>query len=100
MWDGQYKTTFKKDFTIAETYGQEAIRETYERAFNEWKDNVEYLTELVLVINHKSWEWHHKNNKPMSDFYSALYYEADSAALKYLEKHRPDDLHYYLDTLD
>ena len=100
MWDGHYKTTFKKDFTIAESYGQEALRETYKRAFNEWKDNVEYLTELILVINHKSWDWYNKNNQPMSEFYANLYNEADAAAIHYLEENHPEDLHYYFNTLD
>ena len=46
-------TTFWQDFSIADTYGLQAIQDTFNRAFDAWKDNYKYLTELVLVLNHK-----------------------------------------------
>lgn len=44
-------TTFFEDFTIAEYFGVNAIKDTYNRAFNEWKNDYKYLTELVMVLN-------------------------------------------------
>ena len=45
-------TTFWDDFTIAEAFGGNAVRDTFNRAFDEWKGNYKYLTELVMVLNH------------------------------------------------
>ena len=45
------KTTFWMDFSIADRFGANAIKDTYNRAFKEWKTNYIYLTELVIVLN-------------------------------------------------
>lgn len=37
-------TTFWDDFTIAEAFGENAVRDTFNRAFEEWKGNYKYLT--------------------------------------------------------
>ena len=50
------QTTFWIDFTIADKFGYFAVQDTYNRAFKEWKDNYIYLTELVIVLNHKVWQ--------------------------------------------
>lgn len=49
-------TTFYTDFSIAEPFGESAIKDTYERAFKIWKSDYKYLTELVMVLNWKCWE--------------------------------------------
>ena len=46
-------TTFWEDFSIADAFGIEAIKDTFKRAFEEWKTNYKYLTELVIVLNIK-----------------------------------------------
>lgn len=95
-----YKTTFWTDFTIAEKFGEDAIKETAKICFNEWKTNIEYLTELIMVINHKAWYWHEKNDKYM-ELYSNLYYKYDNRAIKYIRKNMSEkDLNYYFLTLD
>ena len=38
---------FMTDFRIADLFGENAIRDTYKRAFAEWKDNVEYFASFV-----------------------------------------------------
>ena len=58
------QTTFWEDFTIADLFGLSAIRDTYNRAFKEWKDNCKFLTELVLVLNHKIWQ-HYERKGPI-----------------------------------
>lgn len=50
------KTTFWQDFSIADMYGAEAVRDTYNRAFAEWRSNTEYLCEFVFCLNHKIWQ--------------------------------------------
>lgn len=56
----EVKTTFWEDFSIAERFGLSAIQDTFNRAFKEWKEDYEFLTELVLVLNHKIWQYHEK----------------------------------------
>jgi len=46
------RTTFCQDFLIAERYGIAAIKDTYNRAFNGWKNCHKYLTELTMTLNH------------------------------------------------
>lgn len=87
-------TTFWDDFTIAEPFGEAAIKDTAKRAFNEWKHDYKYLTELIMVLNHKAWEC-----KKFSELYSNLYYKYDRKAIEYLEKDE-EAIHYYFKTLD
>lgn len=72
-------TTFWDDFTIADMFGIEAIRDTYKRAFNERKDDYVYLTELVIVLNHKIWQ-HWERRSPYAEIYNDLWIEADGYA--------------------
>lgn len=90
------KTTFYTDFSIAENSGVAAVKDTYNRAFSEWKDNVEYLTELVMVINWKAWE-HYITNESLCDVYIELFDKSDSYAIENL---KGDDLEYYYRTTD
>ena len=38
-------TTFWTDFSIADRFGIKAVKDTFERAFKEWKSNARYLKE-------------------------------------------------------
>ena len=53
LLDYECKTTFWKDFSIAERFGAEAIRDTYKRVRAEWKNDRAYGTELSMALNHK-----------------------------------------------
>ena len=61
-------TTFWQDFSIADTY---------RRAKSKWKDNYKYWTELCLVLNHKIWQWHERDNQ-RAILYDKLWREADA----------------------
>ena len=61
-------TTFYQDFSIADAFGESAIRDTYNRSFNVWKNNYKYLTELVMVLNWKIWE-HYLNKASYGNLY-------------------------------
>ena len=84
--DNGYKmvTSFWNDFSIADRFGIGAIRDTYRRAFKEWKSNYIYLTELVVVLNHKIWQWYEKN-EDMAKVYNELWMEADGYAMENLD---------------
>lgn len=93
----EFKTTFWMDFTIADAFGESAVRDTYKRAFNEWKNNVEYVTELVIVLNWKIWQHYEKQNETLTKVYDELWKEADAWCMDNL---KGDDLTYFLKTTD
>lgn len=66
------KTTFWQDFWIAIPFGEEAVKDTYSRAFNEWKTSHEYITEMALVLNHIGWALY---NNPGTKNLSILFFE-------------------------
>lgn len=89
-------TSFWSDFTIADRFGVSAIKDTYKRAFNEWKDNYKYLTELVMVLNWKIWQFYEKNNQ-YTEVYNKLWEEADAYACNNL---KGDEAAYFFWTTD
>ena len=94
-------TTFWSDFSIAERFGYEAIDDTAARAYKEWKNDVKYLTELVMILNHKCWMYYHDGAEALSDHYSDLYYKYYEKALNYLDKKgNKEDISYFIRTLD
>lgn len=92
----EMKTTFWDDFSIADHFGIDAIKETYKRAFEEWKSDVVYLTELVMVLNWKIWYFYGRNDT-LGKLYDSLWREADAWAVENL---KDDDLSYFLRTTD
>ena len=90
-------TTFWEDFSIADGFGISSIKDTYTRAFNEWKGYYKYLTELAMVLNHKSWEHYDYDNIQISETYVELFRKVHEYALNTL---KGDELQYYLSTTD
>lgn len=94
--DYKLKTTFWSDFTIADAFGIEAVKDTFNRAFNEWKTNTEYVTELAMVMSWKSCHYYGKNEELMI-LYSDYYHEVDNWCMNHL---KGEDLMYYIKTTD
>lgn len=92
------KTTFWSDFSIAECYGIESVKDTYNRAKEEWKDNIEYMTELALVVNHKSWQ-HAQTNENLSKVYVQLWEQVGDFIFEHF-KDNEDAISYYVQTTD
>ena len=90
------QTTFWQDFTIADMFGISAVKDTYKRAFNEWKNDYIYLTELVLVLNWKIWQ-HYEKNEPIARVYNDLWQVAQDYAYNNL---KGDELSYFFRTTD
>lgn len=90
------QTTFWDDFSIADAFGKKAIQDTYDRAFKEWKSNYIYLTELVMVLNHKIWQWYEKNDE-YAELYNELWQQADRYACDNL---KDEELSYFYKTTD
>ena len=91
------KTTFYTDFSIADAYGESAVRDTYKRAFESWKSNYEYMTELTMALNWKIWEHHESGNMELAELYNDLWTEMDIWCQENL---KGDELSYYYETTD
>lgn len=89
------QTTFYFDFSIADRFGANAVRDTFKRALG-WKKNVVYMTELVMVLNWKIWE-HYKTNEPLARLYNDLYEKAYEIAEENFDE---EGLEYFYRTTD
>ena len=93
----EMKTTFWIDFSIADQFGVDAINDTYKRAFKEWKSDVEYLTELTLVLNWKIFAHWETGNNEYAELYDILWRRTDEYCMKHL---KGKELDYYIRTTD
>lgn len=84
-------TTFWEDFSIADRFGESAVRDTFNRAFDDWKSNYKYLAELAIVLNHKSWVYEIISPN-LCELYAELYYKVDDYAVNNLSG---EELTYY-----
>lgn len=92
----ELQTTFWEDFSIADRFGLAAIKDTYKRAFNEWKNDHKYLTELILVLNHKIWQYYERRPE-VATLYNTLWENTDQYAKDNL---KDDELSYFLRVID
>ena len=95
MYD--FQTTFWTDFSIADMFGTDAVKDTYKRAFEEWKNDYKYLTELVMVLNWKIWEHWDKGRTELAEVYDQYWRECYDYGLN---NHKGDELTYFWRTLD
>ncbi len=89
-------TTFWGDLTIAEVYGEEAVRETFERVTRDWGQNYKYYTEFVLCLNHKIWRYY-KSNESLARVYDELWRRGDDYAR---DNFSPEGQEYYWQVTD
>lgn len=91
-------TTFWDDYSIADRFGAAAVKDTFKRSFANWKNDYKYLTELVMVLNHKLWEWYEKDPEgPIYKAYGQCFEKASSYAEDNLEG---EELSYYYRVTD
>ena len=79
----------------SDKFGNNAIADTYRRAKSEWKDNYKYWTELCLVLNHKIWQWHERDNQ-RAILYDKLWREADAMTAEWSN----EEQEYYFEITD
>lgn len=89
-------STFWQDFCIADAFGLNAVQDTFNRAFGEWKTNYKMLTELVGVLNHKIWQ-HYNVTPELAELYDRLWKEADAWGSDHL---KGEELEHFLYVLD
>lgn len=102
------KTTYYTDFGISERFGEKEVRNTYKRAFKNWHEDIEWMTEICMVLNWKISE-HYGRNDNLAKLYDELWRECDSWILDYDEdengeikyKHfSKEEIDYYIRTVD
>lgn len=89
-------STFWQDFCIADAFGLNAVKDTFRRAFGEWKTNYKMLTELVGVLNHKIWQ-HYSVTPELAELYDKLWKQADAWGSEHL---KGEELQHFLSVLD
>ena len=97
LLDYECQTTFWEDFSIADRFGLEAVRDTYNRAKAEWRDDRIYGTELSMVLNHKCWQHYNAKNAILSKLYAELWEEYHGFVL---DNWKGEDIKYYLRITD
>lgn len=92
---------FWERFDTAEMCGEATIKGVAEANFDVYKDDIEGLTMLVMVINHKSWNHHEHGNPKLCELYANLYYKYYEKAINYLEEQgNEDNIRYFIRALD
>lgn len=85
-------------FSIAEKFGETEIKKVYNDILKEAKKDYKAMTELVMALNHKSWQ--HCEDREFSTFcsvYKTLFestYKLASSSLK------DNELKYFLEITD
>jgi hypothetical protein len=115
---GNYKrqTTFYSDLSLAEwTSGIDGIKDTFKKVMKSWGKNLKYITEFVMCLNHKAWEFADKDflsrqnrllwvtTEQQKDELACLYTELYEQAYAEVENTFKDDsesLSYFYDVLD
>ena len=90
-------STYYTDFGIAEIFGEDAVRDTYNRAVENWGTSIEWMTEIVMVLNWKIWEHYYRDNEKLGRLYDELWRKAESFVTKHF---KGDDLAYFYRTTD
>ncbi len=90
-------TTFWDDFAIADRFGISAIKDTFERAFKDWKKDYKFLTELSMVLNCRCWMHYENGKSSLSHEYSELFHKVNDYAYATLEG---EELSYYHHLID
>lgn len=91
MTDYEPKTTFFSDLSIAECFGVNAIKDTYNQVIKEWGSNIVYITEFTMCLNHKIWQLY-EVDEPTAEIYDGLWRKA----CEYVVTHfKGEDLSYY-----
>lgn len=97
--DVNYKmiSTFWEDFTIADCFGEKAVKDTFRTCYREFKTWPEYLIELVMTLNWKMWQRHDLGDPEGCEMYRGMYEKAYKYATKNL---KGEDLQKFFEITD
>ena len=91
------KTSFWVDFCLADKFGKEEIKRTFDCWCNLYKTHCTSLTELVLVLNWRSFKYCEIGNKELGELYSNLWRIASKYAIDFLKN---EELSYFIEVMD
>jgi len=101
------KTTYTSDFSVAEwcvpVEGMSAIASTLRNALQNWRDDIEFFAEIIIVLNMKAWEHSARGNRQYAEMYSDLYYDARCLYFNWFNESHPKHekaMQYYFDYVD
>ena len=102
------KTTFSQDFSFAEwftgEYGlKKTVLDTFKRSVGDWHNDIEYMAELIMAVNTKSWEHAQRGNVQWSKVYAELYYAAKDLYFEWFDESHPkheEAMSYYFYYVD
>ena len=94
-----YETTFHMDFDIAEHFGMKGVKDTFKRAFKEWKKDIEFVTELGIVMNERCWFWDQHGQEELSKYYAERWYEIEDYVYK-AKCFKEEDRNYFFKMTD
>lgn len=102
--NGLPHTTFASDLRIAEAFGIRAVEDTLKRAFEGWREDIEYMTALAMETNWRIWLWHGKDDA-LARVYDKWWRKLDSYILDEDEEgafknYSKEDIHYYIRLTD
>ena len=105
--DYERKTTYTSDFSIAEwcvpIEGMSAIASTLRNALTNWRDDVEFFAEIIIVLNMKAWEHAARGNRQYAEMYSQLYLDTKCLYFDWFDKDNKQHgkaMEYYFDYVD
>jgi hypothetical protein len=81
MGEFDYKG-FMQDFRIADCFGVNAVKDTFNRAHEEWKNNADYYASFVMTLNHLIWFHYERGNMTLAKVYDTLWKKADAFVYK------------------
>lgn len=89
-------TTFFADLSVAECFGEKALKDTYKKILKHWKYDIKYITEFSMCLNHKIWQLRHIDKKM-----SMIYEELWKKSIDFVEKtYKDKDLEYFYEITD
>lgn len=100
-------TTYTSDFSIAEwcvpVEGMSAIASTMRNALTNWRDNIKFFAEIIIVLNLKAHEHAARGNWEYAEMYSDLYLDAKCLYFDWFDKDNKQHdkaMEYYYDYVD
>ena len=105
--DYKRKTTYTCDFSVAEWCvpfeSMSAIASTLRNALTNWRDNIEFFAEIIIVLCMKSNEHGARGNWEYCRMYADLYLEAKCLYFEWFDESHKDHeeaMQYYFDYVD
>ena len=96
----EYKTTFQFHFDVADHFGIKAVKDIFKKAFEDWKSDIEYITELCIVMNTRCWFWHKEGNTELSELYAEFFYQVKNYVYSKKSKFTEEDRSYFFEMTD